>query len=80
MILSYFVFLLFSFYPPEFPFPLFILIVLYIIRPLGGNDICLEMHPGSGKHPKQIRSNTNNWIILPIGPSNGTAKQNVRVV
>ena len=52
---------------------------LLVLRPYGGNAICLAMHPRIGKHPKQIGSDASNLITVPITPYNGTAVQNVSI-
>ena len=44
---------------------------LLVLRPNGGNTICLVMRPRSGKHPKQIGSDASNLITVPITPYNG---------
>ena len=50
-----------------------------VLRPHGGNTICLAMCPRSGKHPKQIGSDASNLITVPIAPYNGTAVQNLSI-
>jgi len=46
---------------------------LFALRPYGGNTMYLGMRPRSGKHPKQIGSDTSNLITVPITPyNNGT--------
>jgi len=40
-------------------------------RPHGGNTICLAMRPRIGKDPKQMGSDGNNLITVPIKPYNG---------
>jgi len=52
---------------------------LLVLRPYGGNTICLAMRPRSGKHPKQIGSDASNLITVPITPYNGTAVHNVSI-
>jgi len=37
------------------------------------------MRPRSGKHPKQIWSDANNLITVPITPYNNTVVQNVSI-
>ena len=52
---------------------------LLALRPYGDNTICLAMRPRSGKHLKQIGSNSSNLITVPIISYTGIAVQNVSI-
>ena len=52
---------------------------LLALRPHGANDIWLVMRPHSGRHPKPIEFDTNNFNTVPITSYNAASIRNVSI-